>query len=744
MAMATTTTMASSSEAMLSQELFDETVLENEECFDLSPDEALRETIDQFRRQLGSCGAGAGVIGVGDGGAAPSPSPTSVARSAAGASSGDAKPEDEPPESTPKAPGRDVPPALAHLVLSHPDSPDGRRARDGRRRFRNSLASLDGFVGTDGKVTLNDADVERALEALGEVGRRCRSGDGDGTNGAADAAGEGGPLPYLAIFQQTSSIYTLMSFLSVVDPASLRSESESSSPQCRILEANARTLSSILGGNPSRDDGRCARLRAECRDAFVPALGRLVGLVGGFGELVSSSSRDRRTGSAASSVLSRLLRLGTNATKGCEGGKVAFVQSTLPSELDALSISACGTKRGGVAAIVRCLTIDGTGSDAEIRMEACQLLASLCRYDDFRDPSAKDGAMGAAGVSASSAHDHALEFHRAGAAKVLIEIARDALSACSDGEGSATEVAGRERLAAAALTGLRVLAVNDEIIQTMVALGALSTVVEALELGASASTGADGSDRVPESPDAGRPKRQRLAAGSLGLARNLCGNDEIKTNLCLGSADRCPPSVLGCLLRAMHIYPSVALVQEHACGTLAAMSLRRPANARAILDAGGPRWVLLAMKRHEDNVNVQRQGALAVRNIASRLLRDLPEGSKIQEDKTSAASDDERSAIRDAFLDQGAEEVLRNIAGRHQGSVDEAYAALRDLGCGVSLVKINTNEFEAGQGQTKAVATGRTMMFGEKHNANFRPVYEESAGLADGVDSAISQFGGDE
>ena len=38
---------------LISQELFDETILENEECFDLSPEDALRETIDQFAQQLG-------------------------------------------------------------------------------------------------------------------------------------------------------------------------------------------------------------------------------------------------------------------------------------------------------------------------------------------------------------------------------------------------------------------------------------------------------------------------------------------------------------------------------------------------------------------------------------------------------------------------------------------------------------------------------------------------------------------
>jgi hypothetical protein len=32
------------------------------------------------------------------------------------------------------------------------------------------------------------------------------------------------------------------------------------------------------------------------------------------------------------------------------------------------------------------------------------------------------------------------------------------------------------------------------------------------------------------------------------------------------------------------------------------------------------------------------------------------------------------------------------------------------------------------------------LMFGEKHNSNFRPVYDDSEGLEKGVDEAISQF----
>ncbi len=245
------------------------------------------------------------------------------------------------------------------------------------------------------------------------------------------------------------------------------------------------------------------------------------------------------------------------------------------------------------------------GAQASTMTEACRLLASLCRYDDHRDVSGP-------GPKWSSAHDHAVEFHRLGASTSLIDIAKVALSGIAIEMSSGGGV--DERLIAAALTGLRVMAVNDEIIQTMVALGVLPITTNALRRVASDDHGVN-DDRAPS-------RRRKFASSSLGLIRNLClcGNDEIKTNLCLGlsfatnkrTSNSATPSVLPHVIRAMRTYPSVALVQEHACGTLAAMSLRRPANARAILDADGPRFVITAMKRHDNNVNVHRRGALAI------------------------------------------------------------------------------------------------------------------------------------
>eukprot|EP00553_Chaetoceros_curvisetus_P002786 CAMPEP_0204625002 /NCGR_PEP_ID=MMETSP0717-20131115/10761_1 /ASSEMBLY_ACC=CAM_ASM_000666 /TAXON_ID=230516 /ORGANISM="Chaetoceros curvisetus" /LENGTH=223 /DNA_ID=CAMNT_0051640583 /DNA_START=1 /DNA_END=672 /DNA_ORIENTATION=+ len=203
----------------------------------------------------------------------------------------------------------------------------------------------------------------------------------------------------------------------------------------------------------------------------------------------------------------------------------------------------------------------------------------------------------------------------------------------------------------------------------------------------------------------------------------------------------------------MRLYRSNAAIQEHGCGTLAAMALRKPANALRIVQDDGPREIMNALRQFPNNVLVQRQGALAVRNIVSRLVANTSSmkttttdgtGSELGDNAVvvnatanvtanvsadaNASGNTNKSSgstavetmtinVKDVFLDLGAEIILRQITGRHQGSVDEAYAALRDLGCQISMVK-----YDAETNTTKR----RTEMFGEV-KSNFRPVYEESS-----------------
>jgi hypothetical protein len=113
----------------------------------------------------------------------------------------------------------------------------------------------------------------------------------------------------------------------------------------RILSSSARALSSIFAAehrgvskkrnieNGDADADMISSIRSELRDSFVPALGRLVCLVYGIARAMddacattASASVDDNEEDYASSLLSStlcdLLRLGTDATRGCDDIKL--------------------------------------------------------------------------------------------------------------------------------------------------------------------------------------------------------------------------------------------------------------------------------------------------------------------------------------------------------------------------------------------------------------------------------------
>jgi hypothetical protein len=183
-----------------------------------------------------------------------------------------------------------------------------------------------------------------------------------------------------------------------------------------------------------------------------------------------------------------------------------------------------------------------------------------------------------------------------------------------------------------------------------------------------------------------------LVSACLGVFRNVSGNDEIKSDLCTNGT-------LPQMLNAMKKHPDSPMIAEHGCGTIAAMALRKPDNVKHIMDCDGAGVLVVAMKRHPKNVLVQRQGCLALRNMISR----TPEYSE-------------------ALLDLGVEKVLKD-AGQHQGAVDEAYAALRDLGLEASITK-----FDEKGNQIKSQAFGET-------KAQFNPTAWET----DDIDQRMEQ-----
>jgi hypothetical protein len=216
------------------------------------------------------------------------------------------------------------------------------------------------------------------------------------------------------------------------------------------------------------------------------------------------------------------------------------------------------------------------------------------------------------------------------------------------------------------LTSLRVMAVHDDIVQSMVAAGLLDTATRIL----AATTSGD--------------QDLELVTATVGMLRNISANDEIKTTLCQSS-------VLPNVISIAESYPGKPLLQEHVCGLLGAMALRKPKNASRVLQCDGARIILLAMKRFATSTVVQRQGALSIRNLASR------------------ATPEEKQLILDTL---NAEAVLQ-FAGLHGGSVDEAYAALRDLGCKVGKTTVHAD----------GTVSTKPQMFGEV-KSNFRAVYD--------------------
>eukprot|EP00624_Nannochloropsis_granulata_P004058 evm.model.NODE_30348_length_10312_cov_22.853859.3 len=229
--------------------------------------------------------------------------------------------------------------------------------------------------------------------------------------------------------------------------------------------------------------------------------------------------------------------------------------------------------------------------------------------------------------------------------------------------------------AAAALAALRNLANNDESVNQIASEGGLDLAVRALEAHCS---------------------HPPLAQTAIGLFRNVSADDRHKTSLCNNGAAEL-------MLKAMRKHGEAVKIQEHGLATMGAMALRSPENCRQLVGLGAVLVILQALRQHAEVRSVQRQACLAIRNMVSR----VPE-------------------LGEEFLEGGAEPLLR-LAGRYQESVDEAYAALRDLKCDVKRVTVDP-------------VTGKVQdveQFGSTKSC-FNPVFESSNDIEGAVEAAIS------
>lgn len=184
-----------------------------------------------------------------------------------------------------------------------------------------------------------------------------------------------------------------------------------------------------------------------------------------------------------------------------------------------------------------------------------------------------------------------------------------------------------------------------------------------------------------------------LVRSLLGVMRNLCADDIRKEKLAYdGSLERVV------FVLSQDKYRDDFQLTDNGLACLAQFTLRSPSISERIVGLGAVDIICKCMRSHEERQSLLRQGCLTIRNIAGR----CPE-------------------LRGSLLDSGVEAVLRS-AGKYQDCVDEAYGALRDLGCEVQRVKISID------GSVESAYE----QFGQR-KTSFRPVFEGSDELESNI-----------
>lgn len=227
------------------------------------------------------------------------------------------------------------------------------------------------------------------------------------------------------------------------------------------------------------------------------------------------------------------------------------------------------------------------------------------------------------------------------------------------------------------LAVLKQLAVTEENCQQIADLGGLTTVQE-----------------IMQAYEHSAPVAKRCIT----VFRNVAAADDLKRAILQsGGIER--------TLLIMKRHEPDASIQQNACATLAAIALRSPENSRALVELGAIRQISRAMHVHHRDVSVLRQASLAVRNMVARSVE-----------------------LRSRFLhDEPEIEPLLREAQQFRGCGDEAYAALRDLGCDIQLSSF-------GAAAVSAAASGSIKAPTIK--PRFNPVQAQSNQLLNSVEEA--------
>ncbi|KFO55167.1 Armadillo repeat-containing protein 6 [Corvus brachyrhynchos] len=255
------------------------------------------------------------------------------------------------------------------------------------------------------------------------------------------------------------------------------------------------------------------------------------------------------------------------------------------------------------------------GNSADVVRTAASALRIMTFDDDIRVPF-------------GHAHDHAkmIVLENDGL-RVLIEAAK----AFMDNSGVLSELCAT----------LSRLSVRNEFCQEIVDLGGLNFMVTLL---------ADCMDH----PDV---VKQVLSA-----IRAVAGNDDVKDAIVdAGGTDL--------IVLAISHHLGNPQICEQGCAALCMLALRKPENCSVIMEGGGALAALQAMKAHPQEVAVQKQACMLIRNLVSR-SRDFSQ----------------------PILEMGAENLITEARAAHRDCDDVARAALRDLGCKVELRELWTGQ----------------------------------------------------
>eukprot|EP00535_Pseudo-nitzschia_heimii_P009778 CAMPEP_0197191762 /NCGR_PEP_ID=MMETSP1423-20130617/23965_1 /TAXON_ID=476441 /ORGANISM="Pseudo-nitzschia heimii, Strain UNC1101" /LENGTH=629 /DNA_ID=CAMNT_0042644501 /DNA_START=57 /DNA_END=1943 /DNA_ORIENTATION=- len=616
---------------MISQKLFDETVLENQDVFEYTDDEAVKETINEFIQQQSG--------------------------------------------------GRQISYSrLEHISLTHPSSAQGKKDRELQDLFVVSLESEH-----------QNIDVATSILRDLQQGESSDNQQNDKENGEANSEDANSKnstskmrLLSLWFLMLQNNLWTKLiekidlnddesNFIPVIDfvAAVFPDPSLSLHPLAHDLK---RAIAPFWFAS-SCGDNSVENSETDVDSTTLNVWYRL------FDESLALDNRN--------SLIFSLSQLARILCNGCEDNKKSFVRGSLSRS----------HRRNGEVRLQSLVDILGIVENDEfssfvLKREICRLIAVLTKFQPLVEPNESSGTPDSTPTGGaplvSSAHANVKEFHQTGAITRLHRIAKECLGGLLEREDNDNiSVDGqlthgqKQELLCEALAALRTMAIDNDIVQNMIAIGILDTTHDSLELIGNISINSDGSSSVSLT---GLPSALSLTAATMGLVRNLCANDEVKTTICKSSL----PLILQVMQQFLNNDGCItsqsskdnakaptrrtkghAILQEHICGILAAMALRQPHNAHAIVEGGGHILIFDAMRAFPNKVTLQRQGCLAIRNIVSRLAR-----MSYDEDKTK-------------ILDAGAEHVLQNIAGKHHASAEEAYAALRDLGCNPKMYEID-------------------------------------------------------